>query len=123
MSRTVFRDYLELCKPRVVMLMLLTSLVGMCLATPHWVPWRVLVFGNLGIALVAGAAAVLNHVADQYIDQQMRRTRHRPVASGRLTARQSLVFAAVLCATGMLMLWWKRGRDPRTANHRVGADI
>jgi len=105
-QRSQWRDYFELCKPRVVMLMLLTSVVGMCLATPHWVPWKPLLFGNLGIAMVAGAAAVLNHVADQYIDQRMRRTWHRPVASGRLSGRQSLVFAGILCVTGMSVLWW-----------------
>lgn len=107
MTPAVIRDYLELCKPRVVLLMLLTSLVGMCLATPHTVPFTPLVFGNLGIALVAGAAAVLNHVADRYIDQLMRRTRFRPVAQGRVTVWQSLVFAAVLCVSGMLVLWWR----------------
>ena len=107
MSREkIFRDYLELCKPRVLLLMLLTSLVGMCLATPSWVPWRPLLFGNLGIGMVAGAAAVLNHVADQYIDQLMHRTVHRPVASGRLSSRQSLLFAGVLGVIGMTVLWW-----------------
>ena len=56
-----WRDYLEMCKPRVVLLMLLCSLVGMFLATPGMVPWDILLFGNLGIALVAGSAAALNH--------------------------------------------------------------
>lgn len=107
MTRAVFWDYLELCKPRVVLLMLLTSFVGMCLATPGWVPFAPLVFGNLGIALVAGAAAVLNHVADRYIDKLMRRTRSRPVAQGRISVQNSLVFAAVLCCAGMGILWWR----------------
>lgn len=105
MNRLVVRDYLTLCKPRVVMLMLLTALVGMCLATPGRVPWMPLVFGNIGIAFVAGAAAVLNHVADQYIDRLMQRTVHRPVASGRISARHSLIFASMLCTAGMLILW------------------
>ena len=56
-AQALWRDYLELTKPKVVVLMLITSLVGMFLATRAGVPWTVLVFGNLGIALCAGGAA------------------------------------------------------------------
>jgi protoheme IX farnesyltransferase len=101
----VWRDYLELCKPRVVMLMILTSLVGMCLATPHGVPVMPLVFGNLGIAMVAGAAAAFNHVADQHFDKLMRRTENRPIVKGKISSRNSLVFAFSLCVLGMAMLF------------------
>lgn len=69
-----WRDYLEMCKPKVVLLMLLCSIVGMFLATPEMVPWDILVFGNLGIALVAGSAAALNHLLDSKIDADMART-------------------------------------------------
>jgi protoheme IX farnesyltransferase len=100
-----FRDYLELCKPRVVLLMILTSLVGMCLATPGSVSWVVLVFGNLGIAMVAGAAAALNHVADQHYDKLMRRTENRPIVQGKISPRNSLLFAAGMCVTGLLILF------------------
>lgn len=99
-----FRDYWELCKPRVVMLMILTSLVGMCLACPGSVPWMPLVLGNAGIALVAGAAAAINHVADQHYDRLMRRTRHRPIVQGKISTRASLIFAAALCVSGMVIL-------------------
>lgn len=64
-GQAVWRDYLELTKPKVVVLMLITSLVGMFLATRAGVPWTVLVFGNLGIALCAGGAAAVNHVVDR----------------------------------------------------------
>ena len=70
-ARASWRDYLELCKPRVVLLMILTTVVGMFLATPGLVPWDVLLFGNLGIALCAGSAAAINHVVDQRIDAVM----------------------------------------------------
>ena len=60
-----WRDYYEMCKPRVVMLMILTSLVGMFLAVPGMVPLDVLVLGNLGIALVAASGAVVNHLIDR----------------------------------------------------------
>lgn len=99
------RDYLELCKPRVVMLMILTSLVGMYLATPGSVSWVTLLFGNLGIACVAGAAAAFNHVADQHFDGLMRRTQNRPIVLGKLSVMQSLIFASVLCCVGMLILF------------------
>ena len=57
-DRAIWRDYLELTKPKVVVLMLITSLVGMFLATRAGVPWTVLVFGNLGIALCAGLSLI-----------------------------------------------------------------
>jgi len=60
-ERAHWRDYLELTKPRVVALMLITSVVGMCLATPGMVPLNALTLGNLGIALCAGSAACVNH--------------------------------------------------------------
>jgi protoheme IX farnesyltransferase len=100
------RDYWELCKPRVVMLMILTSLVGMYLATPGTVSWVTLIFGNLGIAMVAGAAAAFNHVADQHFDGLMRRTQNRPIVQGKVTVLQSLIFASVLCIGGMLVLFY-----------------
>jgi len=101
-----FRDYLELTKPRVVLLMLLCAMVGMFLAVPGMVPLDVLVFGLIGIALVAGSAAVVNHVADAEIDARMARTRARPVATGRIGLWQGIAFSAVLGFTGMLMLYF-----------------
>ena len=73
-SQASWRDLLELTKPKVVLLMLITSLIGMLLATKAGVPWQVLVFGNLGIGLCAGGAAAVNHVVDRRIDSIMART-------------------------------------------------
>jgi protoheme IX farnesyltransferase len=101
-----WQDYLEMCKPRVVVLMLLCAIVGMFLATPGAVPVSTLVFGSLGIALVAGSAAVVNHIADQHIDAQMARTDNRPVATGRVNNQQAIVFCAVTGLVGMLVLWF-----------------
>mgnify|MGYP000626693557 CR=1 FL=1 len=103
-DRALWRDYLELTKPRVVLLMLITSLVGMFLATRAGVPWTVLVFGNLGIGLCAGAAAAVNHVVDRRIDSIMARTYKRPVTAGRLSPAAALTFAALLAVAGMLLL-------------------
>lgn len=99
-----WRDYLELTKPRVVVLMLITSLVGMFLATRAGVAWQVLVFGNLGIGLCAGTAAAVNHVVDRRIDSIMARTHKRPVTAGRLSPVAALAFALLLAVTGMALL-------------------
>ena len=99
-----WRDYLELTKPRVVLLMLITSLVGMFLATRAGVPWTVLLFGNLGIGLCAGAAAAVNHVVDRRIDSIMARTHKRPVTAGRVSPTAALSFALILAVLGMTLL-------------------
>lgn len=99
-----WRDYLELTKPRVIALMILTAIIGMLLAQPGLPSWSVLVFGNLGIALLAAAAAVVNHVVDKKIDLVMARTRKRPVATGRLNTTEALGFAMTLGLGGMIVL-------------------
>ena len=102
-----WRDYYEMCKPRVVLLMILTSLVGMFLAVPGMVPLDVLLLGNLGIALVAGSGAAFNHLIDRKIDVLMKRTHNRPLAQGRVDATQATVFAVAIGVLGMaiLLLW------------------
>jgi protoheme IX farnesyltransferase len=99
-----WRDYLELTKPKVVVLMLITSLVGMFLATRAGVPWTVLIFGNLGIGLCAAGAAAVNHVVDRRIDSIMARTHKRPLAEGRVTPLAALSFALLLAVAGLSLL-------------------
>ena len=101
-----WRDYLEMTKPRVVLLMLLCALVGMFLAVPGMVPVDALVFGLLGIALVASSAAMVNHIADAQIDARMARSQARPVATGRVGMIQGLVASALLGIAGMLVLYF-----------------
>ncbi|MBT9239092.1 heme o synthase [Pseudomonas inefficax] len=103
-QRASWRDYLELTKPKVVVLMLITSLAGMFLATRAGVSWSVLLFGNLGIGLCAGGAAVVNHVVDRRIDALMARTHKRPLAQGRVGPLPALLFALVLALLGMALL-------------------
>ncbi len=105
-SATSWRDFLELTKPRVVLLMLLCALVGMFLAVPGMVPLPALAFGLTGIALVAGSAAVVNHLADASIDARMARTQRRPVATGRVGLAQGMAFSAALGISGMLILYF-----------------
>jgi protoheme IX farnesyltransferase len=101
------RQNYELTKPRVVALIVFTAIIGMFLAVPALPPWRLAVFGALGIWLAAASAAAINHLIDARIDALMARTAHRPLPSGSLTARQVLIFALVLGALSMaiLMLW------------------
>lgn len=105
MSITV-RHYYELCKPRVVMLMIVTSIVGMCLAPTMQPLLKPLLLGNVGIALVASAAAALNHVADKHIDKLMKRTQHRPIVQGVISPLNCILFAAILCGVGTFILYY-----------------
>ena len=99
-----WRDYYQMCKPKVVMLMLLCAAVGAFLATPGLPPLAPVLFGILGIALVAGSAAAVNHIADASIDARMARTRNRPVATGRVSFGRGVVFAGVTGIIGMAIL-------------------
>lgn len=98
------RDYLELTKPKVVALITFTAMVGMLLATPGAVPWEILVFGSLGIALMAGSAAAINHLVDRRADAIMARTRHRPLPSGHLESRQVFAFSTIIGLLGLGLL-------------------
>ncbi len=99
-----FKDYLELTKPTVVLLMLLTSVVGMLMAVPGMVPINILILGNLGIALCAASAATLNHLADRAVDRIMSRTMNRPIAQRRVGNVEAVAFSATLGIAGFWIL-------------------
>lgn len=99
-----WKDYYELCKPGVVLLMLLTSLIGMLLAAPNFVPLDIIIFGNLGIGLCAGSAATVNHLVDRQVDLKMARTFNRPIAKGRVSPRNAVIFATILGSIGLAIL-------------------
>jgi|TARA_B110000116_G_scaffold91917_1_gene80109 protoheme IX farnesyltransferase len=101
---SVWHDYYQLCKPNVVFLMLLTSVIGMLLASPEMVSLQVLIVGNLGIGLCAGSAAAVNHLVDRHIDLKMARTYNRPVAKGRVEPINAAIFALLLGLAGMWLL-------------------
>lgn len=105
-STTSWRDYYELGKPRVVLLIMFTAIVGMFLAAPAWPPLKALLFGSVGIALAASAAAAINHVLDRRFDEKMARTRHRPLPKGLLSATQAMSYALVLAVVSMVLLIW-----------------
>ena len=98
------KEYLELGKPRVVLLIVFTAVVGMFLAVPGMVPIPTLLLATLGIGLAASSAASINHVLDRHADAAMARTRARPLPTGQLNIRQALLFALVLGALSMLVL-------------------
>jgi protoheme IX farnesyltransferase len=99
------RDYLELTKPKVVALLVLTAWVGMMLAVPGLPDLLTVLAATLGIGLLSAAAAAINHVVDQRIDAQMARTYSRPVAKGRLSSKQASSFAFALAITGFIILY------------------
>ncbi|MGJ8679796.1 heme o synthase [Paraglaciecola sp.] len=98
------KDYYEMTKPNVVLLLLLTALVGMCLASDTWISWQVLIAGLTGIGFLSSAAAVVNHVVDRRIDSQMARTFNRPVPKGKITPRKAIIFASILTILGYVIL-------------------
>ncbi len=103
-ARPRWREFLELTKPRVVALMVFTVIVGMLLADGAALRWQPLVFGVLGIALVAASAAAINHLVDRRLDAVMARTRARPLPRGVLTAPVVALFALLLGVSGMALL-------------------
>jgi protoheme IX farnesyltransferase len=109
LSQPGWRDFLELTKPKVSLLIVFTAIVGMVLASPGMVPLPALVFGTLGIAMASGSAATLNHILDRRVDKQMARTRRRPLATGSLRTSQALLFAGVLGVGSMMVLWLSAG--------------
>jgi heme o synthase len=98
-------QFLQLTKPRVISLIVFTAVIGMFLSTPGMVPMEALLFGTIGIALVAGSAAAVNCLVEQKIDAKMARTRARPLPMGSITTQETLLFAGVVGGAGMLLLY------------------
>jgi len=99
-----WREYLDLCKPKVVLLILFTALAGMFLSTEGMVPFNAWFWGLIGIGLAASAGAALNHWVDEEIDARMDRTRSRPLPQGSISGRQAVSFALALAAMSMVIL-------------------
>ena len=105
-SQPAWSDYLELCKPRVVALMLICAMVGMALASSNIPSPELIVATLVGVALVAGSAAVVNHIADARIDALMARTQDRPIATGRVSSQGAISLSIITGATGFAILWF-----------------
>jgi protoheme IX farnesyltransferase len=98
------KQYLGLCKLRVVALIVFTAIVGMLLAVDGALPWFEVIIASLGIGLAASSAAAVNHLLDRRIDAKMDRTIHRPLPRGALRESQVIVFALTLAVISMVML-------------------
>ncbi|GAA6139256.1 heme o synthase [Arenicella sp. 4NH20-0111] len=98
------QQYYDLTKPRVVMLIVFTAIVGMFLAVPGWPDFVTIVLASLGIGLAASSGAAMNQIIDMRADAIMARTQDRPLATGGLNVWQAVVFAALLCISGMVIL-------------------
>lgn len=100
------KNFFPLCKPRVTSLIVFTALIGMFLATPHMVPWPLLVATTLGIASTSGAAAAFNCLIEHKIDAVMARTRARPLPTGQVSSTETMVFATLLGGAGLAILYF-----------------
>lgn len=103
-NTNLIADYFTLCKPKVILVMLVTTWVGMHLATNTLVPWHIFIFGTLGIALAGSSAAVINHLVDRHIDAKMTRTENRPMVNKRISIQNACIFSAILGISGLMTL-------------------
>ena len=102
-----WREYYELCKPKVVILIIFTAVVGMLLAVPGALPLGKVIYATLGIGLAAASGAAINQLVEQRIDGIMARTKNRPLPQGDLNTRNAFIFALLLCAISMVILVYK----------------
>lgn len=102
---TTWRDYFDLCKPKVVALLLLTSIVGVVLASPPYqISLFILVMSTLGIGLAAAAGAAINQIVERENDSKMARTEGRPLPQGKVSQQNAFIFAVLLAAVSMFIL-------------------
>lgn len=100
----LIQDYLTLCKPKVILVMLITAWVGMHLASHTGIAWDLFLFTTLGIALSGASAAIINHLVDRHIDAKMIRTEQRPIANGRISVQKAFLFSCILGTLGLSIL-------------------
>ncbi len=99
-----WRDYWIVTKPRVTLLAVFTAFIGMLLVDKSLPSMTVLIGGNLGIWLIAGASFAMNCLLEAAVDAKMKRTDKRPSAQGTLSTTQIVVFALILGALGSAVL-------------------
>ena len=101
-----YKAYLESSKPRVVLLMIFTSFIGMLLADPLRLNFEVIILGNLGIALMSLSAGSINQLLDQKIDSIMQRTKKRPLVLGVLSTKNVVVYSLLMASSGFTILYF-----------------
>lgn len=105
LSPTLFNDLYQITKPKVVLMLVITAIVGMVLSQPTLPNLGLMVLASLGIGLLSAAAAALNHVVDQNIDAKMARTHNRPLARGSLSNQTAVIFSIFLAVLGFTVLY------------------
>jgi protoheme IX farnesyltransferase len=100
-----FRAYVELTKPRIIELLLITTIPAMVVAEQGWPDTWLVLATLIGGTLSAGGANAINNVIDRDIDMVMRRTRDRPLPSSRIKPRPALAFGIALGVAGFVVLW------------------
>ncbi|MGB1330631.1 MAG: heme o synthase [Gammaproteobacteria bacterium] len=103
MNNTI-KNYYELCKPNVVLMMLITALVGSLLASKTLAPLSLIAFAMLGIGLCASSAAAINQIIDRKADANMNRTENRPIPQGEVSPINASIFAFILASLGAAIL-------------------
>ncbi|MFM8531419.1 MAG: heme o synthase [Ilumatobacteraceae bacterium] len=104
--RSVVGGYVALTKPRIIELLLITTVPTMVLAEQGWPSWGLVLVTLLGGSLAAGGANAINMVVDRDIDRLMERTKNRPLVTGLVSVRGAMVFALGLEAAAFGVLWW-----------------
>ena len=107
--RAAVADYLELTKPRITLMVMLTTMVGFVMGSAAHVRLAGLVAVLIGTGLVAAGASALNMLMERRTDALMLRTRHRPIPAGRLRPTDALAWGFVLTGVGVLVLGWLSG--------------
>lgn len=105
-SVSLLREYYELTKPRVVMLLVFTAIIGMFLAVPGAPPLGLLLLATLGITLQSASAAAINQIIDREVDARMARTCGRPLVTGRVSVTAGIAYATALGLLGFVILWF-----------------
>ena len=100
----IIKDYINICKPKVIVLMIITSWIGMILASPSTFNVSLFIFGTIGILFCSSSGAAINHLLDRDIDRDMKRTKNRPIVKGRLKPSQAMAFSAILSLLGISVL-------------------
>ena len=103
-ATALWRDFVELTKPRITLMVVLTTLVGFLVASPEDLPGWLLVHTLVGTALLAGGASALNQFLERQIDARMVRTARRPLPAGRLTPGRAMAFGIGIGLVGAIYL-------------------
>ena len=106
-NRSTIADYYQLCKPRVVFLLVVTAIVGMLLAVPSIsnIPLDKFILAIIGITLASSSAAAINQIVEQRIDAKMKRTQNRPLVRKTITEKNALCFAILIGVVAEVVLY------------------